>query len=140
MDDDTFFSSDPKNQWMSLSWGFPKIGVPQNGWFIMENPIKRNDLRVPLFLETPKSMDVVELLLFFVLLSFEQNEHLKHLLLVARFFCCQSQSFCGDPQISLRRYGRIFHHLVTWAPKNLHQSKLASFLLKKSPFLRGYLW
>ena len=33
--------------------GVSKIGVPQNGWFIIENPIKMEDLRIPLFLETP---------------------------------------------------------------------------------------
>jgi len=25
-------------------WVFPKIGIPQNGWFMMENPIKMDDL------------------------------------------------------------------------------------------------
>ena len=34
-------------------WMFPKIGVPQNGWFILENLIKMDDLGVPLYLETP---------------------------------------------------------------------------------------
>ena len=34
-------------------WVFPKIKAPQNVWFIRENPIKIDDLGVPLFLETP---------------------------------------------------------------------------------------
>ena len=43
------------NKKPSATWGFPKIVVPQNGWFIREKPIKMDDLGVPLFLETPTS-------------------------------------------------------------------------------------
>ena len=34
---------------LECTWVFPKTGVLQNGWLIMKNSIKMNDLGVPLF-------------------------------------------------------------------------------------------
>ena len=36
----------------NICW-FPSMGVPQNGWFIRENPTRTDDVGVPLLLETP---------------------------------------------------------------------------------------
>ena len=44
------YTGNPRRNWMI--WGFPEMGVPQNGSVIMEHPVKVDDLGVPLFQET----------------------------------------------------------------------------------------
>ena len=44
-------------KWLGLKfiWMFPKIGVPPNGWFIMENPSKHLAISIFLYLTSSKS-------------------------------------------------------------------------------------
>ena len=74
---------------------FPKIGVPQNGWVIMENPIKMDDLGVPLFSETSiYCLESICIITSFKGLRFFNFHHLGTLFDISFRMSCSTTKTC----------------------------------------------
>ena len=89
---------------------FPNIGVPQNGWFLMENSIKMDDLGVPLFLETP---------ICWISTQYRQSRHWQ-----ARFWSLLRHHLSTEIGVAGSSHAEqvmLFIRPVQVAPKNLDQ-------------------
>ena len=95
----------------------PKLGVPQNGWFIVENPMKMDGLRVPPFQETltwevwPKSCGMMGELWNKCGQKNDQNDY--HLLPSAIFH------YMGNNFPELSHMYRLLRNIVGWFRGNL---------------------
>ena len=110
------------NTWQNSNamWVFPKIVVPQRGWFIMEIPIKVDDLGVPPFSET--------LMLDFVFqVGSIYSIHRKQLFFAPAWNFCHSAKKCfwvlgklGLPVLAkLAQNVCILRDSSTWSQSNL---------------------
>ena len=118
----------PHNWGASITiWVFPKIGVPQNGWFIMENPIKMDHLGgKPTILGNTHILSRnpwLEIHFFFA--------HKKIRLLGYNFLCLAS---CHKFEFTLYKNEEF---LPGW--KLMGQGGKTTFpLIKNGPFSRGH--
>ena len=93
-------------------WVFPNIEVPQNGWFIMETPIKMDDLGVPPFKETLISPWCI----------FQKNRKRGVFFWKCVDFCLVGFQFLFRDG----SYSSNYAHKLTWQPRDNHEWRCIS--------------